>query len=202
MTVEARADLAATIREEAERLNQFIGNVLDLTRIRAGQVQPRFEYVELADIVDSALRRSQHALDGRAIEVALPGDLPMLRLDLFLMEHALVNVLENAAKYSPKGTSIAISAALSEAVVTLDVRDAGLGIASEELEPIFGRFYRGDPHDAKPAGTGLGLAICRAFVEANGGRIEAASSGLGHGATFRMTLPVPVTPNQCHGEQR
>jgi two-component system sensor histidine kinase KdpD len=188
----ARADLAATIREEAERLHQFIGNVLDLTRIRAGEIRPRLEYVELSDIVESALRRTNRALAEHQVAVELPADLPMLRLDLFLTEHALVNVVENAAKYTPKGSCIRLAASLQGREIVLDVNDSGIGIASGELEPIFGQFYRSDAHDAKPAGTGLGLAICRAFIEANGGTVEALSPGLGHGATFRIRLPVPA----------
>jgi two-component system sensor histidine kinase KdpD len=187
----ARTDLTATIREEAERLNQFIGNVLDLSRIRAGELRARLEFVELADIVDSALRRAQRALAGHEVDVSLPADLPMLHLDLFLMEHALVNILENAAKYSEKGTPIKLSAAMLGREIVLEIQDRGAGIATGELELIFNQFYRADVHDAKPAGTGLGLAICRSFVEANGGRIEAASAGAQRGAIFRITLPIP-----------
>lgn len=192
----SRADLAATIREEAERLNQFIGNVVDLTRIRAGEVRPRLEYVDLSDIVQSALRRTQRSLSGHKVEVALPEDLPMLKLDLFLMEHALVNVLENAGKYAPTGSRIRIGASVQERHVVLDISDSGIGIAPAELEPIFAQFYRSDAHDAKPAGTGLGLAICRAFVEANGGSVEALSEGPGRGSTFRIRLPVPAQTAQ------
>jgi two-component system sensor histidine kinase KdpD len=101
-------------------------------------------------------------------------------------------VLENAAKYAPEGTPIRITATSHDGRVSLEVQDTGIGIAGDELELIFGQFYRADMRDTKAAGTGLGLAICRAFIEANGGRIEALSAGLGHGATFRITLPVPV----------
>ena len=117
------------------------------------------------------------------------------------MEHALVNILENAAKYAPKATLIRISAEAYDESISLEVRDSEIGLSSEDLEPIFDQFYRADAHDAKHAGTGLGLAICRAFVEANGGRIEAASAGLGHGATFRMTLPVPAQANNVAAER-
>jgi two-component system sensor histidine kinase KdpD len=185
----ARADLVATIREEAERLNDFIGNILDLTRIRAGQLSPRLEMVEIADIVDSALRKAERALADHRVQVDLPEDLPMLRLDLFLMEHALLNVLVNAGKFSPKGSLIRISARQAEHDVRLDVSDSGIGIPAEDLHHIFSKFYRSELRDAKLAGTGLGLAICRAFVEANDGRVEAFSDGTGKGATFRITLP-------------
>ena len=184
-----RADLIATIREEAERLNHFIGNILDLTRIRAGDLSPRFELVELADIVDSALRKSARALASHDVRVSLPGDLPMLRLDLFLMEHALINLLENAAKFSPDGSRIDVTAEAAGRDIRLTVRDRGIGIAANDVPLVFGKFYRGETDDAKAAGSGLGLAICRAFVEANGGKVEASSHGEGHGAIFGITLP-------------
>jgi two-component system sensor histidine kinase KdpD len=184
----ARGELLATIREEAERLNAFIGSILDLTRIRAGQVTPRLELVELSDIVDAALRRTQRTLAAHVVTVDLPSDLPMLRLDLFLMEHAIVNLLDNAAKYAPAGSSIRITAVTGGDEVQLEVSDAGEGIPPQDLERVFETFYRGTT-DAKPAGTGLGLAIARAFIEASGGRIEAASSVQECGATFRIHLP-------------
>jgi two-component system, OmpR family, sensor histidine kinase KdpD len=190
----ARRELVATIREESERLASYIGNVLDLTRIRAGQVAPRLEVVELSDIVNAALRRKQRALDECTVEVALPPDLPMLRLDLFLMEHALANILDNAAKYAPAGTKILVAARVEAGGVVLDVSDDGAGIRAADLERVFDAFYRGAGREGEPAsGTGLGLAICRAFVEANGGSVEALSAGPGRGTTLRVRLPIPET---------
>jgi two-component system sensor histidine kinase KdpD len=188
----ASRELVATIREESERLASYIGNVLELTRIRSGQIRPRLEMVELSDIVDTALRRRRKALEGRAVTVDLPPDLPMLKLDLFLMEHALGNVLDNAAKYTPPGSGLRVSASVRGAEVVLDVTDGGDGIRAEDLGRIFDPFYRGAaPHGQPPSGTGLGLAICRAFIEANGGSVMAVSHGPGQGATLRMRLPVP-----------
>ncbi len=189
---ETRAELAATIREEAERLESYIENVLDLTRIRAGAIAPRPELVELSDIVNAALRRRQNALAAHQLEVELPPDLPMLRLDLFLMEHALANVLDNAARYSPPGSRVSVRAARRDGEVTLEVADAGRGIEGRDLPRVFDPFYRGAlADDAPPAGTGLGLAICRAFVEANGGAVEATSAGPGAGTIIRLRVPVP-----------
>jgi two-component system sensor histidine kinase KdpD len=185
-----RRELVATIREEAERLASYIGNVLDLTRIRAGQVAPRLELVELSDIVNAALRRKHKALDKCTLDVALPPELPMLRLDLFLMEHALANILDNAAKYTAAGTRIRIAARAENGGVVLDVTDDGAGIRTEDLERVFDPFYRAGER-APASGTGLGLAICRAFVEANGGTVEVRSAGAGHGTTVRFRLPVP-----------
>lgn len=186
----ARGELMSTIREEAERLTAHIENVLDLSRIRAGQVAVRLELVELADVVNAALRRKHRPLRGHDVEVRLPPDLPMLRLDLFLMEHAIGAVLDNAAKYAPSGSRIVLGAARQDGSVVLDVSDAGSGIAVEELPRVFDAFYRGS--GGRPAaGTGLGLAICRAFVEANGGTVEVLSAGAGSGTTVRFRLPVP-----------
>lgn len=185
-------ELAATIREEAERLASYIGNVLDISRIRAGQVTPRLELVELPDIVNGALRRKERVLAGRALRLALPAGLPMLRLDLFLMEHAVANVLDNAAKFSPPGSAIDITARVEEGEVILEIANEGKGIRTEELPRVFETFYRGHPSDGRAvAGSGLGLAICRAFVEANGGRVYVHSDGEGRGARLQIRLPVP-----------
>lgn len=184
----ASRELVATIREESERLASYIENVLDLTRIRSGHLAPRLELVELADIVNAALRRKQRQLAGHAVEVDLPGDLPMLRLDLFLMEHALANVLDNAAKFAPAGSALRVAARRHNGEVEIEVSDSGRGIGVGDLPHVFEPFYQG----AEPAGgSGLGLTICRAFVEANGGSIAIASPGAGQGATVRLTLPVP-----------
>lgn len=188
----ARDELVATIREESERLASYIENVLDLTRIRSGQITPRLELVELSDIVDAALRRKQKALGGHAVEVELPPELPMLRLDLFLMEHALANVLDNAAKYAPAGSRLGIVAGVQNGEVVVDISDSGRGILAGDRERVFDPFFRGAGAEGAPvSGTGLGLAICRAFVEANGGSVVALSPGPGGGATLRLRLPLP-----------
>jgi len=187
-----RRELSATIREEAERLASYIGNVLDLTRIRSGQIAPRLELVELADIVNGALRRKERALAGRTLHVALPQGLPMLRLDLFLMEHAVANVLDNAAKFSSPGAAVEVSARRDADAVLLEIADSGRGIAAEELDRVFDAFYRGHEAQTEGAGgSGLGLAICRAFVEANGGRVSVESDGKGRGTRVQIRLPVP-----------
>jgi len=187
-----RRELSATIREEAERLASYIGNVLDLTRIRSGQIAPRLELVELADIVNGALRRKERALAGRTLCVVLPQGLPMLRLDLFLMEHAVANVLDNAAKFSAPGATVDVSARRDGQAVVLEIADSGRGIPAEELDRVFDAFYRGvEAQTGGAAGSGLGLAICRAFVEANGGSVHLHSDGRGRGTRVQLRLPVP-----------
>ena len=189
MDSRAQTDLIATIREEADHLNAVIADVLDLSRIRAGAIRPRRESVELADLLSAALRQTQHSLAAREVVVDMPTDLPMVAVDLSLMRRALVNLLENAAKYSTAGAKINVSARTEGDQVRLDIIDNGIGIDPSDLDRIFDRFYRGTKGTSDVPGSGLGLAICRAFVEANGGRVEAMSQGRGLGATFRVTLP-------------
>ena len=186
-------ELVETIRDETERLASYIENVLDLTRIRAGQIAPRLELVELSDIINAALRRRQKVLREHRVRLELPPELPMLRLDLFLMEHALANVLDNAGKYAPAGSQVSLAASVEGGHVVLEVTDGGSGICAADLERVFDPFYRGPGPEGRPAsGTGLGLAICRAFVEANGGSVAALSAGPGRGTTVRMRLPLPA----------
>jgi two-component system, OmpR family, sensor histidine kinase KdpD len=195
-----RRELVTTIREEAERLGSYIGNVLDLTRIRSGQIAPRLELVELSDIINAALRRTEKALAGHVLHVDLPPDLPMLRIDLFLMEHAVMNVLDNAAKYSSAGSKVSIVASEQEGEVVLDITDCGCGVPAEDLDRVFDAFYRGGRHTAgAAAGSGLGLAICRAFVAANGGSAIMISDGVARGATVRLRLPVPASAEALEG---
>ncbi|MCC7047301.1 MAG: DUF4118 domain-containing protein [Alphaproteobacteria bacterium] len=186
----AEAELVATIREEAERLERVVGKILQMTRIRAGAIAPKLELVELPDIVNSALRRVRRAVSGHAITLELPRDLPMMRLDLFLMEEALANLLENAAKYAPRGTRIGVSATVDGGRLLVDVADQGPGIPVAALSQVFEPFFRAGAPDSSPPGTGLGLAICRAFVEANGGTVAVATAGPA-GTVFRVSLPIP-----------
>jgi two-component system sensor histidine kinase KdpD len=188
----AQDELVGTIYEEAERLNRFIANLLDMTRLESGSIDPALEYVDLSDVVGSALRRASELLERHVVKVGLPGDLPLLRLDPVLFEQVLFNLMENAAKYTPGGTKIEIQARREKGRVLLSVEDEGHGIPPADLERIFDKFYRVQAADQKRAGTGLGLPICRGFVEAMGGTIVAGNRVSGHGAVFTITLPVPA----------
>ena len=187
----AKKELLATILEESERLNRFIGNLLDMTRLESGAIAPRADLVDLADIVGSALERAAKVLTAHRIAVDLAGDLPMLRLDPVLFEQVLFNLLDNAAKYAPAGTEVRIEARREAGQVQLRILDEGDGIPPGDLERIFDKFYRVHAADRKRAGTGLGLAICRGFVEAMGGSIVAGNRRDRSGAVFTITLPVP-----------
>ena len=188
----ARRELVATIQEEAERLNRFIANLLDMTRLESGALAPRFDAVDLGDVVGSALRRAGRVLGGHKVALALEPGLPLLRLDPVLLEQVLFNVLDNAGKYAAPGGGIEIRGGQSQGQVRIEISDEGDGIPSGDLERIFDKFYRVQASDRKRAGTGLGLAISRGFVEAMGGTITAANRADRPGAVFTIAFPVPA----------
>ncbi len=188
----AQDELASTIQEEAERLNRFIANLLDMTRLESGAIKPNADLVDLSDVVGSALQRAGKVLAAHQVEIDLGADLPMLKIDPVLFEQILFNVLDNAAKYSAHGTKIQLSAAREGDLVRLSVSDEGDGIPPTDLERIFDKFYRVQTADRKRAGTGLGLAICRGFIEAMGGTIVARNRTDARGAVFIITLPVSI----------
>jgi two-component system sensor histidine kinase KdpD len=185
-------ELTGTIREEAERLNRFIANLLDMIRLESGAIEPLIAPVDLAELVGSALERATKILAAHRVALDLPADLPMLALDPVLFEQVLFNLLDNAAKYAPPGSLIRIEAQADRGIVRLSVIDEGSGIAPDDLERIFDKFYRVQAQDRQRAGTGLGLAICRGFIEAMGGSIAAENRRDRPGAVFTLTLPVAV----------
>jgi K+-sensing histidine kinase KdpD len=186
----AQRQLIDTIEEEAERLNRFISDLLDMTRLEAGAIELRTELVDLSDIVGSAIRRAGSILAGHKIITDLKPDLPMVKLDPVLYEQVLFNLFDNAAKYAPPQTTISLSAECSGPAIVIRIVDEGEGIPVADLERVFDRFYRVRAGDRQRAGTGLGLAICRGFVEAMGGTISAANRRDRSGAVFAVTIPV------------
>mgnify|MGYP001037480015 CR=1 FL=1 len=189
-----RRDLLETIVEESERLNRFIGNLLDMTRLESGAVRPRDGLADLSDVVGAALRRAAKILAGHTVVLDVAPDLPPVRLDMVLFEQVLFNLLDNAAKYAPPGSAVRIAARRVEEEVVLQVMDEGDGLPPGAEERIFEKFYRAEGADRRRAGTGLGLAICRGFVQAMGGRITAANRPDRSGAVFTIHLPVPDLP--------
>jgi two-component system sensor histidine kinase KdpD len=187
-----KADLLATIVDESERLNRFIANLLDMTRLESGAIAPNATLHDLGEIVGSALRRAAKILADHRIEVALAPDLPMLALDPVLFEQVLFNLLDNAAKYAPDGTTIHIVAGRENGRVRLQVIDEGPGIPPADIERVFDKFYRARKGDHVRAGTGLGLAIARGFVEAMDGTITAGNRNDRSGAVLTVLLPVPA----------
>ena len=187
-----REALLGTIIDESDRLNRFIGNLLDMTRLESGALKPNTGLVELSDVVGAALQRATKILSAHHVRVDLPADLPMLGLDMVLFEQVLFNLLDNAAKYAPPGGQITLQASQDGETVTLRIIDEGEGIPVPDVERIFDKFYRSGGADRRRAGTGLGLAICRGFVEALGGTITAQNRSDRPGAIFTITLPVPA----------
>jgi two-component system sensor histidine kinase KdpD len=186
----AERGLKETIYEEAERLGRLVHNLLDMTRLESGAVALGVDWHPLEEIVGAALARVEGRRRGRPIEVAIPADLPLVRVDAVLLEQVLVNLLDNALTHGEAATPIRVSASSSGREVAVEVADDGPGLPPGEEERAFEKFYRGG---ARPRGFGLGLPICRAIVGAHGGRIWAQNLSP-RGVSFRFTLPVGDGP--------
>ncbi len=185
--------LATGIEQEARRLDRLIQDVLDLGRIRAGALHPRLDTVDPADIVNNALDTAADRLRGRVVSRQFREPLPLIRVDPVLLAQSLVNVIENAAKYTQQGASIWIAVERNEEDCVITISDDGLGLDAREADGIFERFHRGERHADITGGSGLGLTIARIFVEANGGRIVASSEGPNRGTAMRIHLPIAKT---------
>jgi len=180
------------INTEADRLSALVSNLLDLSRLEAGAWLPRKDWCDLAEIIGTVLDRLPESEAAR-VQVCLSADLPAIEADYTQIALVLTNLLENAVKYTPPGTPIALRAECIGAEVRLTVRDCGFGLTAGEEGRLFERFYRGSAHQNSVVhGTGLGLALCRAIIEAHGGRIGAANAPVGEpsGAVFTVRLPV------------
>ncbi|CAN5632442.1 sensor histidine kinase KdpD [soil metagenome] len=188
----ARRELLETAHEEAERLNRLVRNLLDMTRLESGAIRPKKEWHPLDEIVGVALHRLEPRLVGRVVDVKLPADLPPIPLDDVLIEQVFINLLENALKYTPTGSPIAIRAVAKAGAVEVEVADRGPGVPPHERAHVFEKFYRLS-REGSTGGAGLGLAICRGVIEAHGGHIWVEDRE-GGGACFRFTLPVDTTP--------
>jgi two-component system sensor histidine kinase KdpD len=192
-----RRDLVETVCEEAERLERLVANLLDMTRLDSGAVSPKREWVPLDEVVGGALTRLERRLAQRRVSTAIPGDVPLLSIDPVLVEQLFVNLLENAAKYTPPGSELEVSARREGGTIVVEVADRGPGLPPGDEERVFERFYRGA--HATVRGVGLGLPIARAIAQAHGGRLVAANRP-GGGAVFRLTLPVPADVPTAAGD--
>jgi two-component system sensor histidine kinase KdpD len=182
---DTREEMLATALDEAERLNRYVANLLDMTQLDAGALVPKKQSCDLQDLVNTAVRRCGKQLANHRIKLNFPNNLPLLILDDVLMEQVLVNLLDNAAKYTPADTQIEIGASRHKFSLAISVCDEGPGIPEEDLPRVFDKFFRvRQASDRGRSGTGLGLAICRGFVEAMGGRIYARNRHDRSGAEF------------------
>jgi two-component system, OmpR family, sensor histidine kinase KdpD len=191
---ETRIGLIDTIREESERLNRFIGNVLEMTKLETGKLVVRLEPVELADLISATMAEMARTVAQHRIMLAAPPDTPPAMIDPVLGRQVFLNLIDNAAKYAPVGSRIDITVRSSGGTVAAEIADEGPGIPADYLDQVFDRFVRVQGGDRRRAGTGLGLAICRGFVEAMGGRVAVRNRSDRSGAVFTVTLPVASLP--------
>jgi two-component system sensor histidine kinase KdpD len=183
-----RDEMLGTAQEESERLNRYLGNLLDITRLDTGTLSPKSEIIDISDVVGAVLKRFNNSEEAARIETALAPDLPMVPLDFMLTEQAMFNILDNALKYAPTG-KVVIRGYASNGTCVVAVEDSGPGIPPEHLVRIFDRFYRVKSADRQRAGTGLGLAVSKGFTEAMGGKLAASNRPKG-GAVFTMIFPI------------
>jgi two-component system sensor histidine kinase KdpD len=187
---DTRRQLLETVADEAARLNRLLENILQMSKLDAGAAAPNKQWHVLEELVGSALHRTRRELEGHRVAVRLPTDLPLIFVDGLLIEQVFVNLLENAAKYTPTGSQVIISASVDGKAVRIAVADDGPGLLEGAEDRIFEKFYRASPAADAGRGSGLGLAICRAIVKAHGGNIT-ASNRPGGGAEFIIRLPIP-----------
>ena len=190
--------LAGVVRDEAERLNNDIQNLLDATSISRHQVRPKLQWVEPVDIVNAAIERRQRSLAGHAVQLDLDSNLPIVHVDPAQVHQALVQILDNAAKYSNAGSPIDVTARPNGHAVVLSVHDRGAGLTENERLQVGARFFRGPRHATNTSGSGLGLWIANAFVSANGGKVEVESEGADRGTTVSIYLP--LSPHAMQSE--
>ena len=188
-TEDERRDFARAIEEEAERLNRLVGNLLDLSRIQAGSLMPQRGWYDLSALVDDVLGRLRSVTSRHQVVVSVEEELPPVFLDYVEIDEVLTNLIENAVKYTPPASEIAIRATRENDVVRVEVADRGPGIPPEALPRLFEPFYRVKREGQMARGTGLGLAVAKGLVEAHGGRIW-AENRKESGASFVFTLPL------------
>ncbi len=192
-----RRDLLENIHDEAERLERLVNNLLEMTKLESGAVQLKKELHVPGEIIGSAIARVEERLGSRSLTTQIAPGLPLVPMDALLIEQVIVNLLDNALKYTPDGTPIDISAETKENELVVEVADRGPGIPEADIPRLFEKFYRGPQKETK-SGAGLGLSICKGIIEIHGGTIS-AENGRGGGALFRFTLPLKNSsenPNQ------
>ena len=191
LDAQTRQELLESVREEADRLNRLVQNLLEMTRLESGALQLRREWHPVEEVIGAALSRVGKQLGDRRVDTSVPPDLPLVPIDDVLIEQVLVNLLDNAVKHTPRSSPIRIMATATDQAVTVEIADRGPGLPRGEEDKVFEKFYRGLPGSGR--GVGLGLAISQGIVKAHGGRIWAQNLPEG-GVAFLFTLPLAGAP--------
>jgi two-component system sensor histidine kinase KdpD len=185
--------MAHALHDETLRMSALVSNLLDMARIQSGEIKLDLQWQPLEEVIGSSIRICAPQLKEHQVQTIMAADLPLIHFDAVLIERVLCNLLENAAKYTPAGSRITLSAETSGADIDIKVFDNGPGLPQGREEAVFEKFTRGERESSKP-GVGLGLAICRAIVEAHKGRIHAGVSPDG-GACIIISLPLGNPPD-------
>ena len=185
----SQAELSNEVFASALRMHTMVNNLLDMARLESGEVRLRTDWQSIEEVVGVTLRSLQPSLNGRVIEVRIPADLPLVKIDAALMERVFANLIENAMKYTPTNSPIEVTASTAGNTLTINISDRGPGLPAQDVGTLFDKFTRGEQESAKP-GVGLGLSICKAIVTAHKGKIY-ASNRPGGGAVFSFDLPLP-----------
>ncbi|HEX6303997.1 MAG TPA: DUF4118 domain-containing protein [Anaerolineales bacterium] len=189
--MEARLDLLNAVDEEADHLNQLVGNLLDMSRIEAGVLEPNRQWNLLSEIVNAALERMKRAVENYQVEVDISEELPLIPVDFMQLERVFINLISNSTKYAPEQTLIRIQACVDEdQLLRVQLTNQGPGVPAEHLNSIFEKFHRVTDAD-RVTGAGLGLSICKGIIEAHGGRIWAENLAAG----FAFNIQIPLTWN-------
>ncbi len=191
-----RESLLDSVLDEGERLDRYIRNLLDMTKLGNGTLKIERDWIALTDILSSALRRTRNLMTKVRIERDVADDLPLLFVHPALIEQALVNVLENAAKFAPDGSTLSIRALSVGGELVIAISDEGPGIPEDQRDQVFDRFFTGGEGDRGPYGSGLGLAICHGMIAAHGGRLRALPGPDNRGTTIEVALPLIESPEQ------
>lgn len=196
---EDKLELSRAIYDEGQRMSSLINNILDMARLDAGAVELNKQWYPLEEVIGAVLTRLQKRLEGRAVSVKFPPGMPMIYVDAVMIEQVLINLLENALRYTPEKSPLEITAEVSSQSVEISIADQGPGIPEGSENKLFEKFYRVQ-HEAAQSGVGLGLAICRAIVEAHEGSIQAQNRPNG-GAVFSFVIPQDLSPPEMEQEE-
>lgn len=173
----------------AERLNRLVANLLDMTRLESGMIQPKLDWCDVRDIINASVKALEPGLTHHPVNIKIQDEMPLMRLDFGLMEQAITNLIYNATVHTPAGTSIEISMHVEDGLCIITVADNGPGVPKQDLNKVFDKFYRAE--GTTTGGTGLGLPIAKGFVEAHRGKLSVRNRISG-GAEFRIEIPIGI----------